>query len=79
MDAQDQEYDNYVREDPTRRFQFNYNENVAMANDFPEAQVDTNALTVKRNNYANAAPGEGQIPTSVLTEKVWDIKTYSNL
>ena len=25
------------------------------------------------------APGEGQIPTNVLTEKQWDIKTYPHL
>ena len=48
LDAQDKQYDEYVREDPIRRFQFNYDENVAMANDYPEAQVDGNALTKKK-------------------------------
>ena len=38
-----------------------------------------NALTKKRqkninrnNNFVDIAPGEGQIPTSVLTESEWD-------
>ena len=33
LDAQDKQYDEYVREDPIRRFQFNYDVIVAMAND----------------------------------------------
>ena len=32
-----------------------------------------------RNNFADVAPAEGQIPTSVLKEKEWDIKTYPHL
>ena len=85
MDAQDKEYDEYVKEGPVRRFQFNYDENVAMANDYLEAETDGNVVIqkdpadVNLNNYANVAPGEGQIPTSILRQKGWDIDTYPNL
>ena len=45
--------------------------------------MDENALTKggpnENDNFADVAPGEGQIPTSVLREKEWDIKTYPHL
>ena len=31
------------------------------------------------NNATDVAPGEGQIPTSVLKERNWDILTYPHL
>ena len=47
---------------------------------------DRNKLTQKKfnhsttkDNFLNVAPGEGQIPTSILKEKEWDIKTYPHL
>ena len=53
---------------------------------FPAAHVDGNTLTTKsasraysNNNFADVAPGEGQIPTSVLKERQWGIKTYPHL
>ena len=83
IDEQDREYCDFAKTDPIRRFQFDYDESVALSSTCPAAQIDTNALTKKRisqnNNFADVAPAEGQIPTSVLRENEWDIKTYPHL
>ena len=85
IDKQDKEYCEFAKTDPIRRFQFDYDEHVALADESPAAQLDGDALTKNTlignndNNFANVAPGEGQIPTSVLKEREWDIKTYPHL
>ena len=87
IDRQDRAYNEYAKTDPIRRFQFDYDESVALANDNPAAALDGNSLTKKNprnisinnNNFADVAPGEGQIPTSVLREKEWYVKTYPHL
>ena len=87
IDQQDREYCDFAKTDRMRRFQFDYDENVALSSAVPAAQLDGNALTKKprsqtsnnNNNFADVAPGEGQIPTSVLRENQWDIKTYPHL
>ena len=86
IDKDDQAYSEYAKTDPIRRFQFDYDEHVALSSVFPADQVDGNTLTKKNAShsysnkiFADVAPGEGQIPTSVLKEKQWDIKTYPNL
>ena len=86
VDKQDEEYIEYAKTDPIRRFQFDYDEHIALSNINPAAQLDGNRLTKKKqgnsadtSNFADVAPGEGQIPVSVLREKEWDIKTYPHL
>ena len=39
----------------------------------------TKSNLIGSDNFANVAPGEGSIPTSVLKEPEWDIKTYPQL
>ena len=84
IDKLDKEYSEFAKTDPIRRFQFDYDEHVALANEMPEAQLDGDNLTRcastgNADNFADVAPGEGEVPTSVLKEKEWDIKTYPNL
>ena len=85
IDQQDKEYRYFAKTDLIRRFQFDYDETVALSSTCPAAQMDANALTKEvrpksnRNNFADVAPAEGQIPTSVLREKQWDVKTYPHL
>ena len=84
MEKEDKEYNDYAKTDPIRKFQFDYDEHVALTRDDPTAVSDANRITKKSysfegNNSANVAPGEGQIPISTLKEERWDIKTYPNL
>ena len=39
----------------------------------------TKSKQAENDNFADVAPGQGQIPTSVLKEPEWDIKTYPHL
>ena len=63
IDKEDKEHSEYVKTDNIRRFQFDYDEHVALADETPAAQLDGNALTKSRtigtDNFANVAPGEG--------------------
>ena len=57
---------------------------MSLANEMPEAQLDGDNLTRcastgNADNFADVAPGEGEVPTSVLKDKQWDLKTYPNL
>ena len=83
IDRIDEENNEEIQKDPVRRYQFAYDEHVALASTCPVAHIDGNSLTKKQTvcnrNSADVAPGEGQIPTNVLTEKQWDIKTYPHL
>ena len=86
IDRQDREYHEYAKTDSIRRFQFDYDEHVALTCENPVAALDGNLLTKSNqrslsdeNQFADVAPGEGQIPVSVLKEKLWDIKTYPHL
>lgn len=48
IDKQDKEYSELAKTDPIRRFRFDYDKHVALADETPAAQLDGNALT-KRN------------------------------
>jgi len=81
----DEEYIEYGKTDPIRRFQFDYDEKVALANELLSAQMDGDALTRSKttenrgDNFIHVAPGEGQILSSVLKDKDVDIKTFPHL
>ena len=80
IEREDEDYNNFATTDPIRRFQFDYDEHVALSNDNPAAALDGHTLTkTGEHNVLSVAPGEGQIATSVLTEREWDIKTYPHL
>ena len=49
---------------PLQQFQFEYDKSVCMTDKFPEIKV---------------APGEGQSPTSLMTDKDWDIRAFPHL
>lgn len=51
IDKQDAAHNEYVQTDPIRRFQFDYDEHVALSNEFPAAHIDGHALTKK--NHGN--------------------------
>ena len=53
-----------ISKDPVRKFHFNYDKSLCLADKYPEISV---------------APGEGQKPTNILSEKDWDIKAFPHL
>ena len=84
LERVEEEYQEYTKTDPIKKFQFDYDEHVALTREDPTAVFDANKVTKKNyhpasNNFIDIAPGEGQIPISVLKEKEWDIKTYPHL
>ena len=50
VDREDRAYSEYAKTDPIRRFQFDYDEHVALASVFPAAHVDGNKLTNKHSS-----------------------------
>ena len=70
VDTKEKEEDEYVKKDPVRKFQFNYNKTTCMTNKFPEADS---------GSALDFAPAEGKIPTSILKDKDWDINSFPNL
>ncbi len=109
---EDEEY--YRKNDPIRKFQFDYNNTLCLTESNPGAFVNientTEPETIKTTEAGNDsennttapsdsdensevtkkskdnadmslsfAPGEGQIPTNILKETDWDIKTWPHL
>ena len=69
-DKNEKEEEEYVRKDPIRKFQYDYNNTTCMTNKFPE---------VDSNSALDFAPAEGKIPTSILKDEDWDINSFPNL
>ena len=73
-DSEEQEEENleeeYVKKDPIRKNQYDYNKTTCLTNKFPEADSETSF---------NFAPAEGKIPASILKDEDWDINSFPNL
>ena len=54
----------YEKEDPVKKFQFQYDDSVVMTDKFPEISV---------------APGEDEKPQSMLFDKSWDVRAFPAL
>ena len=65
---------NCMKNDPTRKFQFDYDKSVCMVDKFPEAAADDG----QRNNGESIsfAPGEGKLPENILMTENWDIDAF---
>lgn len=63
----------YRTKDTVRKFQLDYDMTTCMVPKFPEGipQTEENDLSV--------APGEGKIPSNILREEDWDVKSFPNL
>ena len=64
QESQNDEIDTDEQLDPARKFNFKYDQTVCMSEKYPEMTV---------------APGEGQTPTGILSQKDWDIKAFPHL
>ena len=62
----------YERNDPIKKFQFEYNNSLCMANKYPE-------ISVNEADSVSVAPGEGKIPRDIMSEKDWDVKAFPHL
>ena len=58
------------QKDPARKFQFQYDRSVCMADKFPEAAI------VEDTSCMSFAPGEGKIPENILMTDNWDIDAF---
>ena len=54
------EEEEYLKKDPIRKFQYDYNKTTCMTNKFPETDSES---------VLNFAPAEGKIPTSILKDE----------
>ena len=63
----------YRQKDFVRKHQFDYDMTTTMIPRFPEANLE------KQNKEISFAPGEGKIPTNILKEDDWDVKSFPNL
>ena len=65
-----EEEEEYNYKDNIKNNQFDYDQNTSMTSEFPEAGLQPEISIV---------PGEGQIPTSILKDKQWDINSFPQL
>ena len=83
-DSGDDDELEYNENDAVRKWQYTQDDNVLMDNMFPENQINVHAddspeIANIENEGVSVAPGEGQMPTNILTEKDWDVKTFPHL
>ena len=86
LDNAEEEEDYHKKNDPVKKFQFNYNENVVLTERHPGAFDNIDASNSQNTNngtdnkeespYIDFAPAEGQTPTNILSDDKWDIKTF---
>ena len=63
----------YRTKDAVRKFQLDYDMTTCMVPKFPEGIPQT------EENDVSVAPGEGKIPSNILREEDWDVKSFPNL
>ena len=68
--SENEEEEEFHDKDNIKKNQFDYDQNTCMASKFPEAGLQ---------REISVAPGEGQIPTSILRDKQWDINSFPQL
>ena len=64
----------YQQNDPVKKWQFQYNKSTYFSHNYPE--IDYKEVNIKR---ISVAPGEGKIPSNILQEKDWDLKSFPTL
>ena len=59
------------KNDCIKRWQFNYNKSTCFSDNYPEISFKE----IKTDTFS-VAPGEGKIPTNILEEIDWDVKSF---
>ena len=62
----------YETKDPVKKYQFEYNKSLCMANKYPE-------VSISEPSTVSVAPGEGKIPKDIMSEEDWDVKAFPYL
>ena len=70
-DLVDAEEEEYLKKDSVKKWQFHYNQSTCFSNNYPEI----NYLEDNSGNIS-IAPGEGKLPSNLLEENDWDLKTF---
>ena len=63
----------YITNDPVRKYQFDYNQSLCMANRYPEIEIADPTKEIQ------IAPGEGKRPYDITREIDWDVKAFPHL
>ena len=63
-----------MKKDSTRKWQFQYNSSTCFSDNYPEINYKDDIV-----DTISIAPGEGKIPTNILDETDWDVKTFPGL
>ena len=71
FDRLEKEEEDYKRNDPVKKWQFEYNRSTCFSDNYPE-------ISYKEDNgeRISIAPGEGKTPSNILQEKDWDLKSF---
>ena len=72
VDEMEKEEQKYQSEDQVQKFKIDFNRHTALLDQHPELD----AKDLIGNSNTAVAPGEGKIPTNVLADPDWDIKTF---
>ena len=70
LEKDNKDEEEYLKKDPVRKYQYDYNRTTCLTNKFPESKTES-AL--------DFAPAEGKVPTSILKDDDWDINSFPNL
>ena len=61
----------YKRKDCVKKWQFDYNQSTCFSNNYPEINYKEDT-----SEEISVAPGEGKLPSNILEEKDWDLKSF---
>ena len=75
-DMFDDEDAKYQREDVVQKHKFDYLGTTAMLENFPELHCKADIEDNPANKTTVVAPGQGKVPTNILTEKDWDTRAF---
>ena len=72
MTVDEKEEEQYLKEDQVRKYKFDFNGHTSFLNQHPDLNVKDTVV----NSTTAVAPGERKIPTNIMTDPDWDIKTF---
>ena len=70
-DGSEAEEEEYRTKDPVKKWQFEYNRSTCFSHNYPEINYKEDM-----SQEFSVAPGEGKLPTSLMEEMDWDIKSF---
>ena len=65
----------YIKNDPVKKFQFKYGQSLCYSNQYPEIQ----ATEGQQQSDLDLAPGENRIPKDIVQDVDWDVKAFPHL